>query len=759
MSGQHSRLNGNERRSTLRRRPLLDLLEGRVVLTTFNVNTTLDTVAVNLHNGHDSTGHVSLRSAIMAADALGGTNTINLPSGTFNLTIAGADEDSSATGDLDLRGTITIKGQNTNSTVIDGNNIDRVLEVISGNINISNLTIQHGRVLGAGGGGIAIDSGTVHLSSVQIQNNQSIGIDGLDGINGGAGVAGGTGGFGTAGEGGGIFNGGTLTLANSSVLSNQALGGAGGNGGNGGFAAGANGASGFNGQLGTGGNGGAGGFGGDALGGGIFNKAGAHMTIKASAISGNRAIGGLGGVGGSGAIGLGGTGGGSSTHVPGNGGDGVGGSGGVGGQGGQALGGGIMNRGTLSFNGGATAITSNFATGGGGFSGGSGANGVGGNGGTGAFNGENGGNGGSGFAGNGAVGGAGGVAEGGGVFNGTNAKLTSTAALNFISNIATGGRGGLGGAGGFATGGRGGDGGPIQGSNFAEGGLGEAGAGGTGGFAGLGLGGGLFNNTGGTVTFKPPTNSNLHPTSTFTGNQAVGGLGGNAGNGGAALGGRGGDGLGNLGGGAAGAGGAAVGGRGGRGGAGASGQGGAIANKGTASFTGVTLDIITNNIARGGFGGNGGNAGNATGGTGGNGTHGGAGGESVGGNGGFGGIGGSGFGGGIFQGDGTLLLAPRKGVPSSSPQSKATDLIQGNFALLAEGGFGGHGGRAILAPGGTPNGPAGRVVFGADGLTGNAGVGVGGGVSIVAPATIDNTTITGNKASTQDDNVSGTFTT
>jgi hypothetical protein len=42
----------------------LDRLEARLVLSTFQVTTTLDTVAVNLHDGTDATGHISLRSAI-----------------------------------------------------------------------------------------------------------------------------------------------------------------------------------------------------------------------------------------------------------------------------------------------------------------------------------------------------------------------------------------------------------------------------------------------------------------------------------------------------------------------------------------------------------------------------------------------------------------------------------------------------------------------------------------------------------------------
>src|SRR3982751_2774381 len=69
----------SSRRRTVRSVPRLETLEDRVVMSTFQVNTTLDTVSVDLRTGRDATGHISLRSAIMAADAKGGSNTIKLP--------------------------------------------------------------------------------------------------------------------------------------------------------------------------------------------------------------------------------------------------------------------------------------------------------------------------------------------------------------------------------------------------------------------------------------------------------------------------------------------------------------------------------------------------------------------------------------------------------------------------------------------------------------------------------------------------------
>ena len=91
MSLRLSKETRNAKHRSTRRRPILESLEERIQLSTFRVNTTLDTAAVNFKNGKDSTGHISLRSAIMAADAHNGPNTIIVPAGTFTLTIPGAN--------------------------------------------------------------------------------------------------------------------------------------------------------------------------------------------------------------------------------------------------------------------------------------------------------------------------------------------------------------------------------------------------------------------------------------------------------------------------------------------------------------------------------------------------------------------------------------------------------------------------------------------------------------------------------------------
>ena len=134
------------RRQPIKQRPFLEGLESRLVLSTFKVNTLLDTVAVSLKTGKDATGHISLRSAIQAANSKANSDTILLPGGTIKITIPGANEDNAATGDFDIKGNLTIKGKGAASTIVDGNSLDRVFQVFSGKVQISGLddSARHG---------------------------------------------------------------------------------------------------------------------------------------------------------------------------------------------------------------------------------------------------------------------------------------------------------------------------------------------------------------------------------------------------------------------------------------------------------------------------------------------------------------------------------------------------------------------------------------------------------------------------------------
>src|SRR3954452_23619892 len=106
------------KRRASRFQPALQRLEDRALLSTFRVNTTLDTVATDLKRGRDANGNISLRSAIQAANARGGSHKIILPNGTFTLSIAGVQEDASATGDLDINRNLTIQGSGAGRTVV-----------------------------------------------------------------------------------------------------------------------------------------------------------------------------------------------------------------------------------------------------------------------------------------------------------------------------------------------------------------------------------------------------------------------------------------------------------------------------------------------------------------------------------------------------------------------------------------------------------------------------------------------------------------
>ena len=88
ISASPARMRTQDARRRGRFLPLGEALETRRVLSTFKVNTLLDTVAVNFKTGKDASGHISLRSAIEAANSRPNSDTILLPSGTIRLTIA-----------------------------------------------------------------------------------------------------------------------------------------------------------------------------------------------------------------------------------------------------------------------------------------------------------------------------------------------------------------------------------------------------------------------------------------------------------------------------------------------------------------------------------------------------------------------------------------------------------------------------------------------------------------------------------------------
>ncbi len=155
---------------------------------TYTVNSTSDLPLASTSCA--GSGTCTLRAAIRAANAsVGVADTINLPAGTYTLSLTGTNEDQAATGDLDISDDLTIvavDGSNNpildpSQTKIDGNGTDRVFHILTGaTVSISNLTIQNGFVNadtnnnvsnGGGGGGGIYNSGALTLTNCVIQNN------------------------------------------------------------------------------------------------------------------------------------------------------------------------------------------------------------------------------------------------------------------------------------------------------------------------------------------------------------------------------------------------------------------------------------------------------------------------------------------------------------------------------------------------------------------------------------------------------------
>ena len=78
------------------------LAPGALQAAVFDVTKTADT------NDGTCDADCSLREAIVAANGLAGSDTVNVPAGTYLLSIAGTGEDAAAAGDLDITGTPTI---------------------------------------------------------------------------------------------------------------------------------------------------------------------------------------------------------------------------------------------------------------------------------------------------------------------------------------------------------------------------------------------------------------------------------------------------------------------------------------------------------------------------------------------------------------------------------------------------------------------------------------------------------------------------
>ncbi len=149
---------------------------------TYTVTTTDDTVDNNPGDGicADVEGECSLRAAIQEANASRVAAIIKLDkNATYQLTLAGADEDEGATGDLDVTTNIVLQG---NNATIDAMQLDRAFDVASGGrLLVDRVTIMNGLVDAASGGAIR-SAGNLSVQRSTLMSNDATGA----GASGGA---------------------------------------------------------------------------------------------------------------------------------------------------------------------------------------------------------------------------------------------------------------------------------------------------------------------------------------------------------------------------------------------------------------------------------------------------------------------------------------------------------------------------------------------------------------------------------------------
>ncbi|MGD8605590.1 MAG: choice-of-anchor Q domain-containing protein, partial [Anaerolineales bacterium] len=131
----------------------------------------------------------SLREAVITSNDCPGTQTIRVPNGLYTLTLTGAGEDMSRTGDLDIRDDVIISGEGVNfediptfeeAVVIDGLNEDRIFDIQPARdldrtspleVSLAGLWLQNGQE--ERGGGI-LNRGDLSMSGIHITNTRAV---------------------------------------------------------------------------------------------------------------------------------------------------------------------------------------------------------------------------------------------------------------------------------------------------------------------------------------------------------------------------------------------------------------------------------------------------------------------------------------------------------------------------------------------------------------------------------------------------------
>jgi hypothetical protein len=145
---------------------------------TWDVDTTTDSAAATYQVCSAEPDDCSLRGAILKSNATPGPNTINVPSGTYTLTVPGSGD---AAGDLDIRNNaLSIVGAGATTTIVRGGwtgfNANRIFDINDGGasvlvVAISGLTITNGSLYDGDGGGVRANRTTLNLTDDIITDN------------------------------------------------------------------------------------------------------------------------------------------------------------------------------------------------------------------------------------------------------------------------------------------------------------------------------------------------------------------------------------------------------------------------------------------------------------------------------------------------------------------------------------------------------------------------------------------------------------
>ena len=173
-------------------------------------------VSLESEAGAPPDGLCTLRAAVMESNASIWPDTVEVPNGLYQLTLAGG-------GSLPITDGVKIQGSGASNTIIDGQGRGMVFHVQSEGLELNNLTVQGGN--SQVGGGIQIDAGTSEFHEIVIRQNEAFTGGGGLSVNNGATVrihrSAIIDNFATGAFGGGIWNGGELWVYDSTIANND----------------------------------------------------------------------------------------------------------------------------------------------------------------------------------------------------------------------------------------------------------------------------------------------------------------------------------------------------------------------------------------------------------------------------------------------------------------------------------------------------------------------------------------------------------